>query len=120
MVETRIILAVLWICLMLNNLWGDVLRLISGVTKPGELMGVKASQGMWWAIAVLMVIPIIMAFLSLTLNSPVNRWANIIVPVIFIMLSLGSLPGEANWYRFILTLGIVFNVLTIWYAWNWN
>ena len=119
MLDTRIILAALWICTMLNSLWGDVLNLVAGTTKPGEFMGVKATQGMLWGVALLMVIPIVMVFLSLTLKNPVNRWANIIVAIIFIVFGLGTVVSAPSWYKFVLIVGIGFNILTIWYAWKW-
>ena len=43
----------------------------------------KVTQVMWLGIAILMVIPIVMVFLSLTLKNPANRWANIIVAIVF-------------------------------------
>jgi len=104
---------------MLNSLWGDVLNLIAGTTKPEELMVLRSTQGMLWGVAVIMVIPIVMVFLSLTLNNPVNRWANIIVAIIFIVLNIGTLVAAPSWYKFVLIVGIGFNVLTIWYAWKW-
>ncbi len=119
MESVNITLSVLWICTMLNGLWGDVLNLVAGDTKPGFLGGEKGTQGMYWGVAVIMVIPIIMVFLSLTLSYPVNRWANIIVAIIFIFFNLGTIVGARSWYKFILIVGIGFNVLTIWYAWNW-
>ena len=116
----KITLSVLWICSMLNNLWGDVLNLEAGTMKPGEFMGVKATQGMLWGVAVLMVIPIVMVFLSLTLNNPVNRWANIIVAIIFFGINLVGLPKYHGTYdKFLCVVGLGFNVLTVWYAWKW-
>ena len=88
--------------------------------KPGEFMGVEATQGMLWTVAILMVIPIVMVFLSLTLKYKANRWANIIVAIIFIGLNLGTMAGFPSWYKFVLSVGIGFNVLTIWYAWKWT
>jgi hypothetical protein len=104
---------------MLNSLWGDVLNLIAGTTKPGFFMDTKGTQGMYWGVAIIMVIPIIMVFLSLTLNYPVNRWANVIVAIIFIIFNLGTIVTAPSWYKFVLIVGIGFNVLTIWYAWKW-
>ena len=46
------------------------------------------TQAMWLGIAVLMLIPILMAPLSLALPQPVNRWANIIVAVFFFLFNL--------------------------------
>jgi phosphate/sulfate permease len=104
---------------MLTYLWGDVLTLEAGIMKPGEFMGMKQTQGMLWGVAIVMVIPIVMVFLSWTLNYPVNRWANIIVAIIFIGFHLGTMRGFPSWYKFLLIVGIGFNVLTIWYAWKW-
>jgi len=115
----KITLSVLWICTMLNSLWGDVLNLIAGTTKPGFFMDTKGTQGMYWGVAIIMVIPIIMVFLSLTLNYPVNRWANVIVAIIFIIFGLGTIVTAPSWYKFVLIVGVGFNVLTIWYAWKW-
>jgi len=48
MPEIRIILSGLWIATMLNNLWGDVLRIMAGDVELGEIEGVKVNQGMCW------------------------------------------------------------------------
>jgi hypothetical protein len=118
MLDTRIILSGLWIASMLNNLWGDVLRIMTGDLKFGEIDGVKISQGMWLGIAVLMVIPIIMVFLSLTLDQPVNRWANIIDGIVFLVINITSLPGSPS-HKFLIIVGIGLNALSVWYAWKW-
>jgi hypothetical protein len=77
----QIKLSAFWAALMLTYLLGDVLRIFSGDFKAGEIGGMKITQTMWLGIAVLMVIPIVMVILSLTLNNPANRWANIIVAI---------------------------------------
>ncbi len=67
-----------------------------------------------------MVIPIFMVVLSLTLNDPVNRWANIIVAIGFFLFNLVGLPTYPSAYdKFLIIVGLVFNVLTVWYAWKW-
>ena len=120
MVDTRIILSILWVALMLTYLLGDVLRIFSGDFKAGEIGGMQVTQGMWLGIAILMVIPVVMVFLSLTLNQPVNRWANIIVAIFFFVFNLIGLPTYPSAYdKFLIIVGLVFNVLTVWYAWNW-
>src|SRR5713226_4727491 len=77
MEDVRIILSATWVALMLTYLLGDVLRIYAGDFKPGEMAGRKITQNLLLGIAVLMTIPILMVFLSLTLNFPVNRWANL-------------------------------------------
>jgi len=120
METTKIILAALWIILMLTYLLGDVLRIFAGDFKPGEIGGVKISQKMMIGIAILMVIPIVMILLSLTLNYPINRILNIIVAIFFFLFNLVGLPSYPSAYdKLLIIVGLVFNLLTIWYAWNW-
>ena len=120
MIDTRIILSALWIALMLAYLLGDVLRIYSGDFVAGKMGGVQFTQRMWLGIAVLMLVPIVMAILSLTLPYPVNRWANIIVAILFFVFNLIGLPTYPSAYdRFLIIVGLVFNLLTVWYAWKW-
>ena len=120
MVDTRIILSTLWVALMLTYLLGDVLRIFSGDFKAGEIGGMQITQAMGLGIAVLMVIPIVMAILSITLAQPVNRWANIIIAFFFFVFNLIGLPTYPSAYdKFLIVVSLVFNLLTVWYAWNW-
>jgi hypothetical protein len=120
MEEVKIKLSALWVALMLTYLLGDVLRIFSGDFKAGEIGGMRVTQGLYLGMAVLMVIPVVMVFLSLTLNHPVNRWANIIVPIIFFVFNLIGLPTYSSAYdKFLIVVGLVFNALTVWYAWRW-
>jgi len=120
MLDMRIILSGLWVALMLTYLLGDVLRIFSGDFKAGEIGGKPITQGMWLGIAMLMVIPIVMVFLTLTLDYPVNRWANMILAGFFFVFNLIGLPTYPSAYdKFLIIVGLVFNILTVWYAWNW-
>jgi hypothetical protein len=120
MVDTRIILSALWVALMLTYLLGDVLRIFSGDYKTGEMGKVQFTQGMWLGIAVLMLIPILMVLLSLILPLPVNRWVNISVAVFFFLFNVVGLPTYPSMYdKFLIAVSLVFNVATVWYAWNW-
>jgi hypothetical protein len=118
--DARIYLSALWVALMLTYLLGDVLRIFTGDFIPGEIGGVKITQLMGLGIAMLMVIPIVMVFLSLTVSYPVIRWANILLAIFFFIFNLIGLPTYPSAYdRFLIVVGLVFNVLTVWYAWNW-
>ena len=117
----RIKLSALWVALMLTYLLGDVLRIFSGDFAAGEVSGMQAGQGLYLALAVLLVIPVVMVFLSLTLPYAVSRWANIILPVVFFLFNLVGLPTYLSVYdQFLIVVGLVFNVLTVWYAWKWH
>jgi hypothetical protein len=122
MLDVRIILSALWVALMLTYLLGDVLRIYSGDFKVGEMGGkpFTMTQGMWLGIAVLMLIPILMVLLSLILPYSVNRWVNIIVAVFFFIFNIIGLPTYPSAYdKFLIVVGLVFNSLTVWTAWNW-
>ncbi len=123
MEDIQIKLSALWVATMLTYLLGDVLRIFSGDFKAGEMGssgGMKLTQPMMLGIAVLMVIPIVMVFLTLVLGYPANRWANIIVAVFFLIFNLIGLPTYPSAYdRFLIAVSLVFNGMTVWYAWNW-
>src|SRR5467141_1299337 len=120
MEDVQIKLAGLWAAVMLTYLLGDVLRIYSGDFKPGEIAGVQATQAVYLGIAALMVIPALMVFFSLALSNPVDRWANIILAIVFIGFNLIGLPTYPSAYdRFLIIVSLVLNALTVWYAWQW-
>jgi len=105
---------------MLTYLWGDVLRIFAGDFKPGEILGMQPTQGMWLGIAVLMLIPIVMVVLTLTLKYPAIRCVSIVAAIFLFVFNLIGLPGYPSAYdKFLIIVGLVFNVLTVWYAWKW-
>ncbi|MBN1370651.1 MAG: hypothetical protein JW987_01730 [Anaerolineaceae bacterium] len=117
--DTKIILSATWVVLMTIYFLGDILRIISGDTARG-LAGQNLNQWMYLAMAILMLIPILMIFLTLVLPQPISRWANLIVAVFFILFNLIGLPTYPSLYdKFLLVVSMVFNGITIWYAWNW-
>jgi hypothetical protein len=123
MIDTRIILSAFWVALMLTYLLGDVLRIFSGDFKAGEMGskgGLPLTQNMLLGIAAVMLIPILMVILSLILPQPVDRWANIIVAIFFFLFNLVGLPTYPSMYdKFLIAVSLVFNVVTVWYAWTW-
>ncbi len=116
----RIHLSALWIALMLTNLFGDVLRLMSGdVARMGETQ--NFTQMSWLFVAILMSIQIFMVYLSLVLNQPVCRWTNIIIAGLFFVMTISSIHTYPSMYdKYLLGVGLVFNLLTVWTAWNWK
>jgi len=120
MQEIKIKLSGIWIALMLTYLLGDVLRIFSGDFNAGEISGMEISQIMYLGMAILMVIPILMVFLTLTLPNKANRWVNIMFASFFFIFNLIGLPTYSSLYdQFLIVVGLVFNILTVWYAWKW-
>jgi hypothetical protein len=121
MEEVRIKLSALWASLMLTYLLGDVLRIFSGDFVGGEIEGMQISQGMYLGMAILMVIPVVMVYLSLMVKNPANRWANILLAIFFFGFNLIGLPTYPSAYdQFLIIVGLAFNVLTVWVAWTWR
>jgi len=105
---------------MLTYFLGDVLRIFAGDFKPGEILGTQPTQAMWLGIAVLMLIPIVMVVLTLTLQYPAIRWVSIVAAIILFVFNLVGLPTYPSAYdKFLIIVGLLFNVLTVWYAWKW-
>ena len=120
MTDVRIILSGLWVSLMLTYLLGDVLRIFSGDFTAGEIGGMQATQAIWMAAALLMLIPIVMLVLSLTLKYPAIRWVTFVAAIILFGFNLIGLPTYPSVYdKFLIIVGLVFNALTVWYAWKW-
>jgi hypothetical protein len=117
--DTKIMLSATWVVATLIYLYGDVLRLCKGEAKA--MADMNLSQLVWLGIAILMLIPILMVFLSLVLPQSVSRWANISVAAFFFLFNLVGLPSYPSFYdKFLLAASMGFNVVTIWYAWRWS
>ncbi|MEZ4712967.1 MAG: DUF6326 family protein [Caldilineaceae bacterium] len=122
MIDVRIILAALWIALMFLYQQGDVQRLYSGDFIPGktELGAIIAPATVWMISAITMTIPVVMIILSLTLPHGPNRWANIVVAILFLLYTLIGMGRYPSAYgRFLLLVSLVVNGLTVWYAGRW-
>jgi hypothetical protein len=120
MVDNRIILSATWVVVTLIYLYGDVFRIYSG--DFAKLMpNMNFNQFVWLGLAALMLTPILMVFLTLVLPQSVTRWASISVAVFFFLFNLIGLPTYPSMYdKFLLAVSMGFNVVTIWYAWNWS
>ena len=96
---------------------GIIAQLMAGIAE-----GQKISSGTILFSSILMLIPMIMAFLSLTLKGSLNRWLNIIVGTVFAVLwfiSVTEAAKSAYWGGALMTLSAaVASALIVWYAWK--
>jgi uncharacterized membrane protein len=119
--DTKILLSATWVVTTLIYLYGDVLRIYYSGEKAKALAGMNLNQLVWLGIAVLMLTPILMVFLTLVLPQSVSRLVNIIVAAFFFLFNLVGLPTYPSLYdKFLLAVSLGFNVVTVWYAWNWS
>jgi len=119
MVDTRVILAGLWVAIMLTYLLGDVLRLMAGDAVPGEMAGKPATQAMWLGAALIMLVPIVMVVLSLTLPFPLIGWVSLVVTTVVVVFNVVGLPYKGMYDNVLILVSFVFNALIAWYAWEW-
>jgi len=124
MEDVKIKLSALWAAGMLNGLMGGLLELMeSGKLQEimtGEVGGIQITDELLLGMAILMVIPPVMVFLSVTLKDKTNRWANIIFGIVFIGFGLiEMLEAESAYMIFVGIVGLVFSALIIGYAYKW-
>ena len=123
-INVKIKLAALWVAMMLLYIYADILSLF----RPGQieemmkgLMGpFPVTQISLLVASILMIIPAVMVFLSLTLKPTVNRWANITLGLLYSVVNISNLIGETwAYYIFFGIVEIVLTLLIISYAWKW-
>ncbi|PNX52394.1 MAG: hypothetical protein BV458_09830 [Thermoplasmata archaeon M9B2D] len=120
MEDVQLILAALWTSLMLTYLLGDVIRIFAGDFAAGEMGGEKATQSAWMIAAILMLIPIVMISLTLIIPHPMNGWLNIIFAVFLFLVNLAGIRGYPSYFdKFLIVVGLAFNVVIVWYAGTW-
>lgn len=92
--------------------------------NTGEIGGLKIGQELLLLFAVLMLVPLVMAFLSLTLKDSSNRWANVIVGIVYTGFQLFALVGTltaSSVYAYAVlleTAKVVVPAVIAWYSWK--
>jgi hypothetical protein len=68
----------------------------------------------------MMTIPILMVFLSLALPAKANRWTNVVVGILYIVVVIGNVVGESwAFYLFGSMVEVVLLALVVWFACKW-
>ncbi len=126
MVDVRIILSALWAARMLSGLQGDVVRFMAPGMLEEFIAGdsdVPVTNELLLVMSIIFMVPIFMSFLSLTLKGKVNRWANIIIGMFFVVWELVFLIFvylQGPVYEVFWGIAyLVFAALVVWYAWKW-
>jgi hypothetical protein len=124
--DWKIKISVLWLFTIVAGLASGLLALMEPGTieqiMTGEVEGMKMSPEFLLLFAIIFLIPLVMAFLSLTLKDSINRWTNIIVGIVWVGLSLTDIPtyvAKPSAYAILMWLaGVVAPALIVWYAWK--
>ena len=123
MEDVKIKLAALWLISEVATLAFTLVYLMEpGVIdqfRAGVIEGIEMGPEMLMVFAIVFVVPLAMAFLSLTSQNPIIRWADIILGIVFIVLVI--ITGHYTYAHSILImlLQLVALALIVWYAWKW-
>ena len=124
-IHVKMKLSALWVALMLVYIYCDIYSLYrTGQLEEmisGRMGPFQVTQGSLLLASILMIIPAVMVFLSLTLKPKVDRWANIILGVLYTFVNISNLIGETwAYYIFSGVVELVLTFLIVWYAWKWR
>ena len=120
-IDTRTKISTLWIVIMLNMAFADILSLyIPGIHEEiASFAGDTPISQLMLIGAIIHQIPLFMIYLSRVLKYKINRRLNIIASifVIIYVVSGGTLLPH---YIFIATVEILLMLFIIWTAWQWQ
>jgi hypothetical protein len=122
-VGVRLKIAALWVVVLLLFAYGDIFGFFAPgqieEVMGGQISGFEITQTFLFVVSVYIAIATLMVFLSLVLAPRVNRWANIVLPVLYIVSIVASAIGAAAYFVFLSIVEIALLLLLIRYAWTW-
>ena len=119
-------LSALWVFVMLNYLYCDLMGLMDPESLKqfltGDVNGIHITQGFLLGSAVLMELPIAMVAASVFLPHRLNRWANMAAGTLMTLVQLGSLflGSLTAFYAFFSVVEVACTLFIVWYAWHWH
>ncbi len=123
-IGVRLKISALWVAMLFLFAYGDIF----GFFQPGHIeevtaggiSGIEITQAFLLAISVYIAIASVMVFLTLVLKPSVNRWINIVLPILYVVSIAASVIGETwAYFLFLSAAESAFLLLIIWYAWTW-
>ena len=121
--ERKSTLSTLWIFVLLNMIFRDIHELV----RPGlleEMMtgivnGTQVTEELLLLGGIMIEVVIVMVVLARVLKVRVNRWANIIVGAITIMLVVSNNTAPDLDDMFFAAIQVIALAVIVWYAWTW-
>jgi hypothetical protein len=124
--DLRTPLSTLWIFVMFNYLYCDIVSLMDSelLTQylTGNVGGLDLTPQFLLGAAVLMEIPISMIVLSRITNERTSRRLNIVAGTVMTLVQSATLVlgTPAMYYVFFSAIEIACTALIVWYAWKWR
>lgn len=90
----------------------------------GKVEGEDLGGPMSIMMALFVLIPLTMAFLTLVLKATVNRWANGVLGLLVAILMIPDISGGLSEGKFrgdalVMVASMVAGLLIVWHAWKW-
>jgi hypothetical protein len=128
MKDLKVALPLLWVFMLLNYLYCDVLSLLDPANLKDVLAGhaaggsVQITPEFLLASAVLMEIPMAMILLSRVLGHRASRWANVVAAAIMTLVQVGSLGvgTPTSYYLFFSAIEVGTHALIAVLALRWT
>jgi len=121
---TKVKLALLWTSLMFLYIYNDYFSLYTPGTIADMTAGRlgplgQASASVLVGVSMMLAIPSLMIFLSVSLPPLVSRWLNVVLGVAYTAIEVMTLPNSPLFYRIVVTLEMALTTLVVWYALRW-
>jgi len=118
-IDTRMRLSMLWVFVLFNIVYADILSLMDPTSPIRRIMeGKPMPPGGLLAGAILMETTIAMVVLSWVLTYKANRWVTMVIGAINIFAVASG--GHGLYYMFFAAIEVVSMLLIIWFAWKWK
>jgi hypothetical protein len=123
-INVKLKISALWVAMLFVFAYVDIFAFFRSDILRGVMAGKVASfdinQMFLLLTTIYIVIPSVMVFLTLVMKPKVNRWANIVLAVIYFATIIAGCVGETwGYYLFGSAVECVLLLLIIWYAWKW-
>jgi hypothetical protein len=122
--DRRVRLSLLWVFVMLNMIFADIISFMSADVLRQFLDGhadqIAITPGFQLLIAVVTEIPIAMVVLTLVLPQRAARWASLVAAPLTIVYVIGGGVLSAPHYVFIAGIETLACVVIAWTAWTWR
>jgi hypothetical protein len=121
---TKVKLALLWTSLMFLYIYNDYFSLYTPGTIAGMIAGRlgplgEANAGVLVGVSMLLAVPALMIFLSVSLPPRLSRWLNVTLGVAYTAIEALTLAHSPVFYRIVVTLEMALTILVVWYALRW-
>lgn len=123
-IDRRVRLSLLWVFVMLNMIYADIISFMSADVLKQFLAGhadqIVITPNFQLLVAVVTEIPIVMVVLSLVLPQRAARWANIVAAALTVVYVIGGGMLSAPHYVFIAGIETLACIVIAWTAWTWR